>query len=223
MLTENGERAEIMLMNHTRMVRVGCGLVGLVSTAAFAEPVRFHAWFEGPAQVEPGEVSFFNLWVGAAGAELDDTVPDALATLVLSLRVSGDLAAFASHTPATAGMDSIFLTSTGMLDGPVLRDVAGMQNVLYPPPFPSYENPIRVLTFGILTSEDARGQLSLTLEDGLAWGPLRFVWYINTRLAASDDPANTLIVDPFSFRVIPAPATVGVLALATLGVARRRR
>lgn len=97
-----------------------------------------------------------------------------------------------------------------------------MQNVLYPPPFPSYENPIHVLTFGVLTSESATGRQSLVLEDGVSWGPLRLVWYVNTRMAASDDPGNTLTVDPFSFRVIPAPAGVVLLALRGASLRRRR-
>jgi len=131
------------------------------------------------------------------------------------------------------GMDAEFSTATfpfmnvwlnaGTPELNALRDVRALNAPQLP--FFTTQNPLLLFTAEVATNIDAIGPLELTVGpvDGVSAMVGWWVDYWEPIQVYDTDPGSTRIITPATVHVIPAPASVGVLALAGVGAARRRR
>lgn len=212
-----------MPTDHTKTFRVGCGILGVsaITCLAQAQPVHFHAWFEGPSEVLAGETVTIEAWAEATGVELGNFARDLFTGVALDIQVTGDMGAFASISSARSGQAQM-LFDAGIPDANTLRGVAVVQ--FEDPPGASEANPILLYRFDVATRDGVDGNLALVQRPptGNWGGALRYQWSVDGTRVYSDDPGNTLTVDPFSFRVVPAPSCVGLGAIVPLAARRRR-
>ncbi len=194
----------------------------IFSESASAEPVDFRLWFEGPTQVLAGEVATFQAWAEVSGPELDDAIPDALETMRMSIRATSFGNVFESFSPASAVDGSIILGDPGTPENDMLVNIQGFQLLDFNPTL-NTDNPIYMFDFSIQTIPGSNGVIDLLAVDTPSWGAPFLGWDINYTRSNSDDPGNTLTIDPFSFQVVPAPGAAALLALAGLRTTRRRR
>ena len=189
---------------------------------ASAEPVDFRAWLEGPTEVQAGETATITAWVSASGVELEDSRDDFFSGVALDIAVGGDLNSFVSISEVIIG-DVQALIDNGTPDNNILQDVIVVQFPGLPSTNPA--NPLRLFTFDIETMPDTNGVLSISqfAAFNTSLTAPQYAWHINGSTVFSDDPGNSLTIDPFSFQVIPAPGVAALLTLVGLGATRRRR
>ncbi len=215
-----------MSNQYTASLAACCSLFcfsSIFSESASAEPVDFRLWFEGPSEVIAGESATFQAWAEASGPGLEDAQRDALASVTMSILAGGQLGAFDFFDPATHVDNGILLIDPGVPNQNTLENIRGFQLMDFNPPGPNRDNPIHMFDFSVQTVLGQFGQISLEAVDTTIWGTVQIIWEINGTNVASDDPGNSLTIDPFSFQVIPAPGAAALLALAGLGTTRRRR
>lgn len=197
----------------------------LAPSLAQAQEHMFHAWFEAPETVTAGESFQVWLWVTY---EVDGVAAPArpeyyFAEIFGSIQVGGALQAFESISPVLDGLD--LRLDSGTPNGPWLRDFLIGQGEGLPGFEVDYGNPLRIIMFEITTAVSTRGVLDVYLRSPSGLDIPSLAWWDgdNNDWIMTTQPGVGLISEPMSVRVIPAPAGVVVFALASLGVARRRR
>lgn len=195
---------------------VGAAACSLVTTAASADAV-FNIWVDAPAEVMAGETFTASVWAEVSGSILDSS-DGGFQGLSADLLASGIHVQFS--TASFPFMNTPF--DFGTPDFNALRSiVAG--NFPYFLGFAGH-NPLRLFDVEVTTDQDAFGPLELTVLPAgssslLSWwldhGDLTYI--------LDTDPGSSRIITPATVNVIPAPASLGLLVLAGVGAARRRR
>lgn len=198
-------------------------LTATIPSLALAQTREFRAWFEAPQSVMAGETIQVWMW---ATYEVDGVPETAghMDSVVGSIEVFGDLGAFSHISPLRNGLALIL--DRGTPDGPWLRDFMTVQPYGVPGVIIDERNPLPILMFEIETTPNTTGLLHLDLRPftdesipHLSWFyPFAdpFYWVITT------DPDVSLIATTATIRVIPAPASVIMLAFGS-ALTRRRR
>lgn len=205
--------------------------VALSSPAAHAQEHMFRTWFEAPESVMAGET--FQVWMWAT-YEIDGVAAIASGgyyfnTVHASIEVAGALSAFERISPVLDGLAIPW--DRGTPDGAWLRDFAMVQVEGVPGSNVEYSNPLPVLMFEVTTAAASRGSLELNLRAPSDVDVPYLAWL-------DDDPALRaatadwgfvefgiiagLVAEPFTVRVIPAPSSLALLALAGVAIRRRR-
>lgn len=197
-------------------------LLGVAAAASGAQ-TYFDLWFEAPETVQAGATFTATVWGGAAGDWVDGELSSNFVACQMSVQILGDLAAFDSVSQASILTN--FASDHGTPHDNWLEDVVAMN--LWDLSGYTRNNPLPIFSFQVTTSSSGRGLLSLNALPS-SKGPDLLWWYVepagsDSFFLGSADDNSVLTANPLTVRVIPAPAGVVVFALASLGVARRRR
>lgn len=202
----------------------------LASSLSQAQEHMFRTWFDAPESVIAGET--FQVWMWASyevdGAPEPSVEGSYLNGVYASIEVTGSLATLDHLSPI---LDGFCRLESGRSDGAWLRDFILFQGEGVPGVQVNYSNPLPVAMFDVTTVGGSQGVLDFFLR-----APSDMpVPYIDWRDSNSDvviatvDPGTgdidvlaDLVTTPISVRVVPAPPTLGLLALAPFAGRRRR-
>ncbi|KAA0213149.1 MAG: hypothetical protein DYG94_13110 [Leptolyngbya sp. PLA3] len=191
------------------------GLVLECADIARANAV-FHLWFETPSEVQAGSTFTLSAWAEVSGSILSESDGGfnsfAMDLVAGGLPVSIDAATMQYFVPVSAGTPA----------SNALQDIVGVNHHAIPPFYTL--NPIQLFTTEVTLLDPTQGEVSLAVypTDGvdfiLAW----WLDYGSNTYVTDADLGSSLIVTPAAVRVVPAPATFALLALAGIGPRRRR-
>lgn len=201
-------------MSQVKILILAAG-AALVSAEARGDVV-FHAWVEAPASVERGSTFTVSVWLEIQGSVLLEG-EGAVYGHTVDVLASGIGASFAPASLHTPG------TSLGTPEPNALRGVVGFNHPAISP-F-SVANPLELFTTEVTLEPGATGTLELDLAQTQGWD-FMFSWWVDYHLGTyvfDTDIGSTRMVTPAVVQVIPSPASVGMVGLAALGLARRRR
>ncbi|MCL4222770.1 MAG: hypothetical protein KJZ65_15530 [Phycisphaerales bacterium] len=197
-------------------------LLCAVAAAAGAQ-TYFDLWFEAPESVSAGDMFTVEVWAEASGLFVNDGQNISLFhSLLMSVEITGDLHSLASISPAT--IHTNFALNTGTPVGNWLVDVMAL-NLLdfgFDP-----DNQMHFFSFDVSTTTMGGGILTFNAHPS-STGPDLLWWHVqpptgDSFYICSADDNSVLTVEPFTVRVIPAPASLTVLAFAGVVISRRRR
>ncbi|GAB4384211.1 MAG: hypothetical protein Kow0022_06120 [Phycisphaerales bacterium] len=196
--------------------------IALAAVACAAGPVRFsfgeivfRAWIDAPQAAVAGSTFGASVWVQALGSSIDSDA-NALASFTTDVLASGLVAELSEAELLIPGF------SVGTPDGGALREVSGFNHPAIAP-F-SAANPLELFTINVTLVSSATGTLVLDLNQTQGW-EFMFSWWLDYDVgtyAFDTDPGSTRIVTPALVRVVPEPASIGLLACAALAARRRR-
>lgn len=189
--------------------------VGAASQVSSAEVV-FQAWVEAPAVVERGSTFTASVWIGATGSTIDNEV-NAFHTFVVDVIATGVDVALSEANFLVVG------SSVGTPSDNALLEVAGVNLPVFWWAFTD-ANPLSLFTFEVALDPHETGTLELNLSQADGWD-FMFSWWVDYQQLTyvfDTDPGSTRIVTPAVVRVVPEPASIGLLACAALAARRRR-
>ncbi|GAB4387031.1 MAG: hypothetical protein Kow0022_17910 [Phycisphaerales bacterium] len=198
----------------------------LMAFGAQAQEQLFRTWFEAPESVMAGETFQVWLWatyeLGAVAVPPDENVPAHLYSVYGSIEVTGDLLTFDRISRILGGLP--YHLSLGTPDGSWLWDFAVLQSAYIPGGVVEYQNPLAVAMFEVTTTEATHGDLDIYFRPpSILEVPYVDWWEGSTSdWISTIDPGVGLIAESITVRVIPAPASIAILGLATLAARRRR-
>lgn len=187
----------------------------VLASAASADAV-FNIWVDAPSEVLAGETFTVGVWAEVSGSILD-TSDGGFHEFLMDLLAIGVEAEFSTATIPFINLPADFGT-------PGLNALRSVAAGNYPYAFNfADENPLLLFTTEVTTAPDVRGSMEMTVSpvDG---APGMLSWWVDYGILADildTDPGSSRIITPATVNVIPAPATLGLLALGLL--ARRRR
>ncbi|MBX3324075.1 MAG: hypothetical protein KF757_13930 [Phycisphaeraceae bacterium] len=197
-------------------------LITMLPSLAFAQDRQFRAWFEAPETVLAGDTFQVWMWATYEVNGIPETVGN-MDSALGSIEVSGDLVAFANVSQLLQGLFYFF--ERGTPDGPWLRDFAiGQPQV--PGAIIDERNPLPILMFEIETTPDTTGLLHVNLRPYAEYLTAILYWR-DPDLSSENwpntlDPGISLSTSSATIRIIPAPASVIMLAFGS-ALTRRRR
>lgn len=205
------------------------GLV-CINNFASAGNYTFRTWFEMPETVVAGET--FDVWLRVSlelNGELVPTGPNVswMSGMSASLEATEDIFTFDTFSQVLDGLRG--RPFRGVSSDTWLRDFAVLQDPDAPIPLNEvdYSNPVRVVFVQVATVAHTRGTLHINLRPSEFFGnEVALQWWdgiadqpISTRL----DHDIEVISETGVIRVIPAPASLALLAPLALASTRRRR
>lgn len=189
----------------------------LLASAAGADAV-FNIWVDAPDEVQAGSTFTASVWAEVSGSVLDES--------------DGGFQGFAADLLAS-GLDAEFSTATipfmnipmsfGTPEPNALRDVRAVnypQGIHFPD-----QNPLLLFNVEVTTAPSARGSLELTVAQVQGESAMLGWWvdYWEPVILLDTDLGSSRIITPATVNVIPAPASLGLLAVVGVGAVRRRR
>lgn len=219
--TRSAARSQAHLRGLVAAAAMGPSCSGVAWADVFA---RFDIWVEAPASVQAGDIVDVRVWAQVSGPMLDVGL-NAMAGFRMDLPVntSGNLVS-AVENPRFG--HPYFRSWYAEVSAAGILDIGAFQLDIWDTPI-WLNNPILLFSTRLHTIEGAAGWIELVPErhDPV---PSIIAWWVDiddyARPVVDDtDPNAELNITGATIRVIPAPSTLGVLVLASLGVARRRR
>ena len=191
----------------------------IVATAASADAV-FHIWIEAPAEVQAGSTFALSVWGEVSGSILNES-DGGMHFVSADLLASGVDAEFSSASAPFMNL----VWDAGKPEPNALRGVL----ISNEPHLLTFDdrNPLRLFDVEVTTDASAHGPLELTVAPALGASFTNILsWWLDhgeSTGVRDDDPGSTRIITPATVQVIPAPASLGLLALAGVAAMRRRR
>jgi hypothetical protein len=199
--------------------------LAVVAIASPAWGQVFTIWAEAPETVNPGETYTVEFWGAVEGDPWVDGTSAIAGFGISAIATEGSGLVVTNHGSVISNWAAGFGTN-GTVVGSDLFDTSGGQLAAlfggFPPPDPS--NPILLFTFDV-TVGDLAGAVTYTPDGPNVNGGLSFYpdGQDGYTIIAPNDPGTTLVLVGATTRVVPAPATLGLVFAGLWRPGRRRR
>lgn len=202
--------------------------IATLSALALASPALgqvFTIWAEAPEAVNPGETYTVEFWGSVEGDPWVDGESAIAGFGISAIATEGSGLVVMNHGSVISDWAAGFGTD-GTVVGPDLFDVSGGQIASFfgDGYYPDTSNPILLFTFDVTVGNTA-GAVTYTPNNPNPNGGLSFYPDGNdgASIIAPNDPGTTLLLEGATTRVIPAPATLGLVFIGLWCPGRRRR
>ncbi len=185
----------------------------------------FTIWAEAPEAVNPGETYTVEFWGSIEGPEFIDGFSAMAGFGINAIATEGGSLVVVNHGSVISDW-AAGLGTDGTVVGPDLYGTSGGQlsNGIFVNPNINMNNPIVLFTFDV-TVGDMAGAVTYTPDGPNVLGGLSF--YPDSQdfgyIVAPNDPGTTLLLVGATTRIVPAPATLGVVIAGLCCFGSRRR